>query len=633
MLQNLRNNITGPIALGILVLIALSFVFVGVGGTYNFFGGQYAARVDGEEISLGLFEARYRDFLSDNPAVATAGDAERQQVRQQILDNLIYEQLLENFLDESGYRIGDAQVVDSIREIPDFQTDGQFNRETYNAALLSAGRNSNEFEFAQRMSLRRQQLQLAIAATAVITPAEYRRYINLMTEQRLVTIATFPPDMVDEEIVIGDDEIATYYEQNPVQFELPESADVEYVMISRDDVAAGIEVSEEALLQYYEENRYRYLQDEQREARHILITFGGDEDAAESEANALLARLNNGEAFDELAREFSDDTGTANDGGAFGALTRSQFPSELGAAVFALQPGEIDGPIRTDFGYHIVRLDNVLPQGAMPLEQVRGELVAEIRERDVDDAYRALENDLGSALFDADDIAAAAEAVGTDVQLAEGITRAGGEPFGSNQIAIDTIFDSAILTTGQTSEVVELDNVSSAVFRVARYNEASRQPLDEVREQIRGILTANRIESMLRQRADTLRAEVEAGSEFRSAAEAAGADVSEPLLLSRQNPNADMAVFYSVFAAGRPAENTPLRDVVRTSSGAYAVYSLDAVLPGRPEAIPLAERDTAKLFRAQESGFRDFAAFLLALREEANIVVNEEAVAAADFFQ
>ena len=264
---------------------------------------------------------------------------------------------------------------------------------------------------------------------------------------------------------------------------------------------------------------------------------------------------------------------------------------------------------------------------------MRGELVAEIRERDVDDTYRALENDLGSALFDADDIAADAGAIGAEVQLAEGITRSGGEPFGSNQLAIDTIFDPAILTTGQTSEIVELDNARSAVFRVARYNEASRQPLDEVREQIRGILTTDRIESILRERADALRAQVEAGAEFRSAAEAAGAGVSEPLLFSRQSPNADMAVFYSVFAAGRPAENQPIRDVVRTSGGAYAVYSLDAVLPGRPEAIPVAERDTAKLFRAQESGFRDFSAFLLALREEANIVVNEEAVAATDFFQ
>ena len=633
MLQNLRNNITGPIALGILVLIALSFVFVGVGGTYNFFGGQYAARVDGEEISLGLFEARYRDFLRDNPAVATAGDIERQQVRQQILDNLIYEQLIENFLDESGYRIGDAQVVESIRGIPDFQTDGQFSREAYNAALLSAGRDSNEFEFAQRMNLRRQQLQLAIAATAVVTPAEYRRYINLMTEQRLVTVATFEPDTVDEDIVIGDDEIAAYYEQNPVLFELPESADVEYVMISRDDVAAGIEVSEETLARYYEENRFRYLQDEQREARHILIIFGDDANAAEAEVNAVLARLRDGESFEALAREFSDDTGTADNGGAFPAQTRSQFSSELGSAIFALEPGDIDGPIRTDFGFHIVRLDRVLPQGALPLEQVRAELLAEIRERDVDDTYRSLENDLGSALFDADDIGAAAAAIGAEVQLAEGITRSGGEPFGSNQLAIDTIFDPAILTTGQTSEIIELDNARSAVFRVARYNEASRQPLDEVREQIRGILTADRIESILRERADALRAEVEAGAEFRSAAEAAGADVSEPLLFSRQQPNADMAVFYSVFAAGRPDANEPIRDVVRTSGGAYAVYSLDAVLPGRPEAIPVAERDTAKLFRAQESGFRDFAAFLLALREEANIVVNEEAVAATDFFQ
>ena len=632
MLQNLRNNVSGPIALGLLALIALSFVFVGVGGTYNFFSGEYAARVDGDEIGLGLFEARYREFLRENPSLATASDAERRQLRRQLLDNLIYEQLLENFLDDSGYRIGDAQVVASIRGIPDFQTDGEFSREAYNAALLSAGRNSSEFEFAQRMNLRRQQLRLAIAATAVITPAEYRRYINLMTEQRLVTIATFAPDTVSTGIAVSDDEIAAYYEQNPALFELPESADVTYVMISRDAVAAGIEVSEETLAEYYEENRYRYLQDEQREARHILLVSGDDAAAAESRANALLARLRNGESFAALAREFSDDAGTADNGGAFPAQTRSQFSAELGSAVFALEPGDIDGPIRTDFGFHIVRLDRVLPRGAPPLEQLRGELLAEIRERDVDAAYRALENDLGSALFDTDDIVVAAAAIGAEVQRVAGITRSGGGPFGNNQLAIDTIFDPAILTTGQTSELVELDNARSAVFRVSRHNEASRQALDEVRESIRGILTADRIESLLSARADALLAEVEAGAEFRSAAEAAAAEVSEPVLLSRQDPDSvDSAVFYSVFAAGRPAE--PVLDVVRTSDGAYAVYSLDAVVPGKPEAIPLAQRDTAKLFRARQSGLRDFTAFLLALREEAKVVVNEEAVAATDFLQ
>ena len=635
MLQNIREKFTGTFALVILGLLAVPFVFVGVGANYNFLGGSFAAQVDGEEIGLGYFEARYREVVAGNPQLATASAEQRQQVREQLLDQLIYEQLFENFLNESGYRISDEQVVKRIRQFPEFIGEGgEFDRVAYNEALAAQGISDADFERSQRNQLRREQLQLSMSATGLMTPAEYRRYINLALEQRLVTTATFSPDSITDTIEIADDAITAYYNDNPTMFQLPETADVEYAMINRADVAANIEVSEQDLQTFYEENQFRYLQDEQREASHILFTFGDDEDAAEAEAAEVLARARAGESFADLAAEFSDDAGTAQNGGSFGALTRTQFPGELGASIFALNEGDIDGPIRTNFGFHIVKLDRVLPQGSLPLAQVRSELITEIRERQADDAFRTLENDLGNALFDTPDLAAAAATAGLEVQTATGITRSGGEPFGSNQIAIDTIFEPGVLSGGQTSDLVELDNERVAVFRVVRYNEATRQPLDDVREQIRGILVANETERLLNQRAEALLMQVEAGAEFRGTAEAAGAEVSAPLLLSRQDPSAaDPAVLYSVFAAGRPDELQPVRNVVRNTAGGYTVYSLDAVLPGRPESIPLAERSTTKDFRAQASGRADFTAFLLSLREEADVVINEDALAGTVVFQ
>ena len=634
MLQNIREKFTGTFALVVLVLLAIPFVFVGVGANYSFFGSRSAAVVDGEEISLGLFEARYRDVVENNPTLVSADEAQRLQVRRQILDNLVYEQLIENYLNEHGYRIGDEQIVEAIRSQPEFQTDGRFDREAYDAALLAGRVSSAEFENSQRSGLRRQQLQLAIAATAFVTPAEYRRYINLIAEQRLVTTVNFSPEMLTETIEVDDEAIGAYYEDNPTLFQNPESADIEYILIDRDEVAADIEVTEEELAIYYEENQYRFLQDEQREARHILFTFGDDAAAAEAEALDVLARINAGEPFADLAREFSDDTGTADQGGSLGISTRSQDSDALNAAIFAIEEGQVDGPIRTDFGYHLVKLERVLPQAALPLERVRADLVEEIRERDVDAAFRDLENRLGDALFESSDLGSAAEAVGVEVRQAQGITRSGGGPIGSNQIAIDTIYSEAVLSGQTSSEVVELDRNRAAVFAVTRYVEASRLPLDEVSEQIRGILTADETERRLRTRAEAFLAEVEAGAEFRGAAETAGATVSEPLLLSRQDQTTvDAPIFYSVFAAGKPTEMQPIRELVRNNAGGYTVYSLDAVLPGQPQSIPLAERDSGKLFRAQNAGFADFSAFLLELRESADIAINEDVLAASDFLQ
>ena len=634
MLQDIRENMTGPLALVILGVIALSFVFVGVGANYNFLGGAWVAKVDGDEIGVNFFENRYADFVRNNPSLTTAPEAQRVEYRRQILDGLIYELLLENFLNDYGYRIGDDRLVEFIRGIPDFQgPDGTFDRVAYDEFLAASMRTDAQFEASQRGRMRQQQLQLAIGATGLVTPAEYRRYINLLGEERLVTTATFAPDSVQETIEIDDAAIAAYYENNPLSFQLPESADIEFILIDRDEVAATIEISEERLLQFYEENSYRYLQDEQRESSHILITFGDDEAAAEAEINAILARVNAGESFADLAREYSDDGGTAGNGGSFGAQTRSQLLSELAGAIFSLEEGEIDGPIRSSFGFHIVKVDRILPQGAQPLDQVRAELLLEMRELEADIAFRNLENELGNALFDSPEIAVAATSTGLELRTAEGITRSGGEPFGSNQIAIDAIFDPNVLTGGQTSELVELDASRAAVFRVTRYNEQSRQPLEDVREQILGILTAAEAERILRERADALLAEVEGGAEFRTAAQMAGATVSEPLLLSRQDQTVDPSILYTVFAAGKPAIGEPIRQVVRNSAGGYTVFSLDGVRPGRPESIPLAERDSGKLFRAQDSGFRDFSAFLMTLRENANVVIDDDALAASDFIQ
>ncbi len=634
MLQEIREKFTGTFALVILALLAIPFVFVGVGANYSFFSGSFIAKVDGQKIGLNFFENRYRQFVADNPQLVTADEVQRQQVRQQILDSLIYEQLIENFLNEAGYRISDEQVVESIRSIPGFRNDaGEFDRVAYTEALAAQGYTEARYEASQRVGLRRQQLQRAIGETGLVTPASYRQFINLAYEERLVTTANFTLETLDEEILIEDDAIVAYYEENPAAFQLPETADVEYLLLDRSEVAASIEVSEEELLQYYEENRYRYLQDEQREASHILITFGDDEAAAEAEAADLFARASAGEDFAELAREFSDDAGTARDGGSFGALTRTQFPGELGAAIFALDEGTVDGPIRTDFGFHVVKLDRVLPQGSQPLAQVRNELLTEMQERKADVAYRDLEVELGNALFDSPDLDDAAAAVGMTVQTATGITRQGGGPFGNNQAAIDAIFDPRVLTGGETSDLIELDSSRSVIVRLSQYAEATRQPLDEVREQIRGLLTGQEAERLLGERASALLAQVEGGAEFRGAAEAAGATVSEPLLISRQSQDVDPALRFAVFTSSKPDGVEPVRDVIRNIAGGYTVYSLDAVRPGRPESLPLAERDAGKAQRAADAGLADFSAFLMALREQADIVVNEDALAGSEIFQ
>ncbi|MDJ0918914.1 MAG: SurA N-terminal domain-containing protein [Woeseiaceae bacterium] len=633
MLSQIREKITGPVAWIFLGVIGASFVFVGVGFNASFLGSNYAAKVNGEEIPVAFFENQYRNFIAQNPQFATVGDSLRLQIRRELLDRTIREVLIDEYLRAKGFAVGDERVTEMIQQIPEFQTDGVFDMETYRSFLGLQGMTPTQFELEQRQRIREQQLSLAIGATALVSPAEYRRYLNLVAEQRVVTLVELTADMVDETIEVSEEEILAFYDENASLYQQPESADIEYILISRDTVAERVEITEAELAEYYEQEKSRYLQEEQRQARHILILTGDDEAAALEQAEALAARAKAGEPFEDLARSNSMDGGTASNGGDLGVLTRTQLPGELGAAIFAMEEGRIEGPIETEFGFHVVRLDRILEQGPLPLEQVRGDLLAELQDEEADGAFMALERTLSDALFDTPDMAAIAAAAELEVMTLAGFTRDGGGELGANQVAIDTVFDSRVLVDGEISDVVELDADSSAIFKVTQYNESRRLPLEDVRDQVDGAIRGRKADEMLAARADSIVEAVQTNGDLGEAAAAVGAEPSAPQLLTRDNQLADPSVVFSVFTSPKPTPAQPTTSRVRNQSGGYTVFSIDAVLPGRPESIPLNERDEGKLLLAQQSGVSDYAAFVEALVDSADIIIDEDVVVGEGLLQ
>ena len=631
MLSKIREKFTGGFAIAILALIGIPFMFFGI--NYNFIGSSYAAKVDGEEISVGFFEQQYRSEMASRPELAEASPAQRQQIRRGVLDRLVRDQLVRSYLAQNNYRIGDKQLTDLIQRESEFQVDGEFDRAAYVDYLAVRGREPREFEESQRAFMREYHLRSSIMASALVTPSEYRRYLNLAAEQRLVNLAMLAEDAVADEINISDENIQAFYDNNPTLYQLPESADVEYIRISRDDIAEQVDVDEQTLVDYYEDNKFRYLQDEQRQARHILILFEDDEAAAETKAEDLLMRIRSGDSFESLAGEFSMDGGTSAQGGDLGTRTKSALPDVVGDVVFSMQEGDLEGPVRSDFGFHIVRLDDILEQGPLALDQVRGELLSELREREAESLFLDLERKLSDALFDLTDMQVIATAVGVDVATIPGFTRSGGEPFGANQAAINAVFDDAVLSSGLISEIVELDASSSAIFRVSQHNEATRLPLEDVRDDIEAMVRTQEAEQILIERAEQILAAIAAGEDFGIAAEAAGATVSEPRLVTRQETEVDQLVVFEVFAAAKPKQDAPVIGRVRGLDGTYTIYSLEAVLPGRPESIPLAQRDAGKAQLAQDSGVGDYLAFLQALYDEADVIINEDALQEQDLLQ
>jgi len=632
MLQDIRDNLTGKIALIVLGAIVLSFVFVG-GANFTTIGSSYAAKVDGIDIYIGTFENAYRDQIRDNPQFAALPDDIRLQLRSNILEQLIQQQVVDNYLDEAGYKITDEQLTDIVHRFEEFQVDGSFDRETYENVLLSANLTATQFEAQQKLSLRRSQLQRAIIGSSVVPPSNYRRYLNLRFESRVVTTATISQESVADEISVTDAMIAAYYDENPLQFSLPETADVEYVEILRDSVAAEVNVSEEQLVEYYELNKDRYEQDEQRQASHILILFDDDEAGAEVVANEMLTRVRGGESFELLAGQYSKDSSTAGNGGAFDPRTRTQFSDELGDVVFSMREGEVEGPVKGEFGYHVVRLDTILESGPLPYEQLRAALLIELQEEEAEGLFLALERKLTDALFDAADIHALGAVVGVEVKTIAGFSRDSIEPFDGNQRASDAIYDPTVLSGAQLSEVTELDANRTVVFAVAKHNEATRDALDNVSDEISAYLTASQAENLIAGRAQQMLDAVRAGDDFTAAATTVGAEAAPASLLTRDAQAADQSLATAVFTALKPTQGNPTLGSTRNDLGGYTVYSLDAVVPGQPQSIPLADRDAGREQLVSQYGFGDYRAFQQALRDNAEVIINEDVLAAQDLFQ
>ena len=632
MLQDIRDKLTGKVALIVLGAIALSFVFVG-GANFSTIGSGYAAKVDGKDINIATFENAYRNQIRDNPQFAALPESIRLTLRTNILEQLIRQQVIDNYLDEAGYKITDQQLTDIVHRFSEFQVDGRFDRETYDNVLLGANLTTEQFEAQQKLELRRSQLQRAIIGSSVVPPSSYRRFLNLRFESRVVTTATISPESVADEISVTDAMIVAYYDENPNQFSLPETADVEYVEILRDSVAAEVNVSEEQLLEYYELNKDRYEQDEQRQASHILILFDDDEAGAEVVANEMLTRVRSGESFELLAGQYSKDSSTAGNGGAFDPRTRTQFSDELGDAVFSMQEGEVQGPIKGDFGYHVVRLDTILESGPLPYEQLRAALLIELQEEEAEGLFLGLERKLTDALFDAADIHALAEVVGAEVKTVAGFARDSIAPFDGNERATNAIYDPTVLSGAQLSEVIELDVNRTIVFAVAKHNEATRDALDNVRDQISAELSANQAENLMAGRAQQMLDAVRAGDDFAAAATTIGVEASPASLMTRDAQAADQSLAVAVFTALKPTQGNPTLGSTPNDTGGYSVYSLGAVIPGQPQSIPLADRDAGKNQLVNQYGVGDYRAFEQALRVNAEVIINQDVLAAQDLFQ
>ena len=631
MLQNIRERFTGRFALVVLALICLPFLFFGVPN--DFIATEDVASVDDINISQPFFENQYQNEMLryDSEGIEIPDEA-RIFVRQNVLNNIINDVLTEKFINENGINISDEFIARVIQSSPEFMIDGQFSRDRYYTWLNERVIEPSLFEENQRINIRKGQLERGIRATSFVTPSEYRRYLNLIGEQRNVTIAEIDLSVLADPINLEEEDIQEYYSSRSNEFLQPESIDFSYIELRKDQLNNDLEITDDEILQYYNDSGQRFAQDERRQASHILILLGEDEALSLQRANDTLERINNGESFSDLVLTISDDEGSKRSDGDLGMLPRSQLPGALGDAIFSMAEGEISEVVRTDFGFHIVRLDRVESDGKVPLELVESELKQELILQKAGQNFTDQERALSDALFDADNLSQLADIIGLEVMTEEFFSSQGGGSFGSNQIVIDAVFDAHRDNNYELSDILEIDADRSIVFQIEGYNEAKVRPLEDVRDTIVADMKLVSAEVLANDIATRLESLLIKGESIQEVANELSSVTTVNKLMNRASEDDDFMLQASVFGEKRSKDGAPRIGTVIMSNGNYAVYSVTESIYGIPESIPQNERDDARELLNQRSGLSDYSAFISELEQRADITKNDEIISSSSLF-
>ncbi|QIA65765.1 peptidylprolyl isomerase [Vibrio astriarenae] len=513
MMDRLREGVNSLAVKIILGMIILSFIFAGVGSYLVGGGVNTAATVGNAEISRGEFEQAYQNErnrmqsqLGDYFSAMLGDPAYVASFRQSVLDRMVNDVLLEQHAEKIGLRVSDDQVRQLILEMPQFQSNGQFDSEIYQAALRRAGFSPDSFAEYLRRDLVRNQLLSAVQGSEFSLEGEVELQTTLVGQTREIRKVTLSLEDFAQNVALTEEEITDYYQQNAERYTRPEQVVVSYLELDAQAMRDSIEVTEQDIADYYEQNIDKYSSEEQRSISHILVQ---DEAAAEE----ILSELNAGADFAALAEEKSEDFGSSEDGGSLGWIERGVMDPAFEDAAFALASvGDMTEVVQSDFGFHIIKLDELKDSEAKPLTEVSDEIKLELVDQQAIDEFYNLQSDLERISFEfPDSLDDAAQAVGVDVVTTDFISQADAPQVLLTPAVMQAILSPEVKEDGLNSEVIEVAPEHVIVVRVDDMRDEMVLPIEEVKEQVEVQLARVKGEQKAIEVADSVLTALEAG--------------------------------------------------------------------------------------------------------------------------
>ena len=628
MLHAFRESVGKYVAIAILGLIAVTFIFFGIDFTVS--RSPFAAKVNGTDIPMLEFERELQSYQTQYQELyrVELTDELRREIRRTVVDQMVLREALRQQADRAGYFVSNGRLAESIRSTPAFQIDGTFNADTYRALLAANGLTPAMFETQQREALRLSEFQDGIAASTFLTPAEYRTYIEVTNQRRELGYALFEAAGFIEEAVVDETELADYHAANQSLYMTAESVDIEYIDLELAAIAETIDVTDAELRAYYDEVSDRFETEEERRVSHILITPDGDDyQAAEAEVAAVLERLNAGEDFAALAAEVSDDGGTSQQGGDLGWMARGIMAGPFEDALYSMELGEIEGPVETEFGYHILKLDEIRRGQIQIFESVREELRTELSTERANSIFYDRANQLRQAAFDAyDELGSVAERIGLELEIVEGFGRAGDpERFPNGAAVVERVFAEDAIISGRNSDLIELSDDHVVIVRVIEHHEPEPQPFEAVADQIREQLQLQAAQALAAEAAAQLLTALEQSPEdVQARAEELGGVWNEPAWVGRSEATVPVEILATAFAEPSAAIGDRVVRRVPLRSGDESVIVLSGVQPGDPEAIAAEVREERLELLAGQNAQIEIAGYAANVSDAADVRVPDE---------
>ncbi|MDX2351211.1 SurA N-terminal domain-containing protein [Stutzerimonas xanthomarina] len=614
MLQNIRDNSQGWIAKTIIGIIVMLLALTGFDAIFNAASNsRNAAEVNGEEISLDelnqAMNMQRRQLAQQLGGNFDPSMLDDKLVRESSLRALIDRALLLQGARDADFAFSEAALDQMILQTPEFAVDGVFNAARFDQVIQQMGYTRLQFRELLKQEMLIGQLRAGISGSGFVTDEQIEAFARLEQQTRDFATMTVPAETAA--VDVSNDEAREYFEKNTDRFRSPEQVVLEYLELNKESFFDQVEVSEEDIKDLYQQRIANLA--EQRRAAHILIeTDGSDNATAKEKIDEVAKRLASGEDFSALAKELSQDPGSANEGGDLGFAGPGVYDPAFEEALYGLEEGQVSAPVRSDFGWHLIKLLGVQSPEIPTLESLKPELVRELKAQQVEQRFVEASKQLEDTAFESSDLLQPAQELGLSVQTTEAFGREGGAGVAANRQVIQAAFSDEVLVDGANSGVIELDPDTVVAVRVKEHLQPEVLPFDAVKDDIIAQLKSSKAAEQALAKGEQLIATLSDGGQVEQQWQPVEA-------ASRSQEGVEPAVLQQVFRMPKPeASDKPSYGSVRLSDGDFVVVRLSGVSEPKAE-LSEEDKQNYRRFLASRSGQQDFAAYRQMLHENAEI--------------